>query len=301
MSMVSIGSILLWHEHVHVHEVEKLTRPCQWGRNIYLDTYKEACVCVYLGSILLVGYRYKVALVHPRSTLFLQSFCQRQSRRNTVARHEHAFRSAHGLGQRLTKGLLNVRVQVVPRLFLPSIQDPVRHWIGPVTDRVGQHIVQDLFPIHVWMTGGLAEGGAGQCHEGHLDRFEQDGLLIPFGSNGEREFATRNRQHLTRRCANRAAIECDTPPCCGGIVVAITVAVAVRGFFRSRSGSSGRQLLLQVFTVLGEFARDTRGTIGAVHTPEIGDVTVLSLLLLLLLSSSTDTHGAAVSATRTCW
>jgi hypothetical protein len=39
----------------------------------------------------------------------------------------------------------------------------------------------------------VIEGGTGDCHEVHLNRFEQDGLLIPFGSNGEREWATRNR------------------------------------------------------------------------------------------------------------
>jgi hypothetical protein len=150
-----------------------------------------------------------------------------------------------------------MRVQIVPRLFLSSIQDPVRCWIGPVTDRVGRDMDKDLLAMGIRTTGCLIEGGTGECHAGHLKRFEQGGLLIPFGSNGEFELLTRNRQDLTQRYTNGVAVEGDTPLCgCGSI----------DSFFRSRSGSSGRQLLVQVFTVLGEFARDTSGAVAAVHT-----------------------------------
>jgi hypothetical protein len=43
-------------------------------------------------------------------------------------------------------------------------------------------------------TGRLIEGGADEGHEGHLDRFEFLRLMIPFGSNGERELKTRNSE-----------------------------------------------------------------------------------------------------------
>jgi hypothetical protein len=78
-----------------------------------------------------------------------------------------------------------VRVQVVLRFFLSLIQDPICRGIGPVTNSVGQDIAQGLLAIGIGTTGGLIEGGAGECHKEHL---------------------------------NETAIKCDTPlhQCCGG-------------------------------------------------------------------------------------
>jgi hypothetical protein len=83
------------------------------------------------------------------------------------------------LGQSL-KELPNMRVQVVPSFFLSSKQDHVHRWVGQGTDCVGQDMIQELSAIGVVMTGCVIDGGGS-------DWFEQDGLLIPFGSNGERE------------------------------------------------------------------------------------------------------------------
>jgi hypothetical protein len=127
----------------------------------------------------------RIQRVHPRSTLVLKFF--RQS-------HDYTFRSAHGLGHCLTERWFDMRVQVVPRFFLSSIQDPVRCGIGPVRHRVRQNIVQDLFSVRIRMLACLIEGGAGEGHEGHLNRFELFHLLIPFGSNDERELTTRNSE-----------------------------------------------------------------------------------------------------------
>jgi hypothetical protein len=67
--------------------------------------------------------------------------------------------------------------------------------------------ILNLLAIGVRITGRLIEGRAGECHEGHLDRFErQNGLLIPSGSNGERELATWNHQILSQRCADGTTI-----------------------------------------------------------------------------------------------
>jgi hypothetical protein len=114
---------------------------------------------------------------------------------------------------------------------------------------------------------------AGEGHERHLDGFEQGRLLIIFGNNGECEFLTRNRQDLTQWCTKGAAIECDTSPCGGSI----------DSFFRSRSGSSGRQLFEQVFIILVDFARDTSGTVSSVHTRGNGRCDCLAAIGVVII------------------
>jgi hypothetical protein len=86
--------------------------------------------------------------VHPRSALSWNS-----SSKDSPAALLLPLLAMIILWRCLTKELLNMRVEVVPSFFLSSKEDPVRHRIGPVTDRVGQDMVQDLLAIGVGMTG----------------------------------------------------------------------------------------------------------------------------------------------------
>eukprot|EP00978_Attheya_sp_CCMP212_P015073 scaffold38730_cov53-Attheya_sp.AAC.2 len=91
-------------------------------------------------------------------------------------------------------------MQLLPVLFLATVQSAVLEGVSPKARRVVGQVLERLGPGAGWLRCRLVECRAGQRHERHVDGLDRVRVQqLPLGRHGQRQRLGRQRQRRTQR------------------------------------------------------------------------------------------------------